>query len=91
MPCILFGFLTFKPKSLVGSAATGSLFVEDNLGALGCEVGIHSTLKVLCTKVKCVVLKYFSVVKSTVFLISFSLYPHTQTSVVLFLFLDYKS
>lgn len=38
MPCILFGFLTFKPKSLVGSAATGSLFVEDNLGALACEI-----------------------------------------------------
>lgn len=50
MPCILFGYLTFKPKSLVGSAATGSLFVEDNLGALACEVGNHGTLKVLCTK-----------------------------------------
>lgn len=77
MPCILFGFLTFKPKSLVGSAATGSLFVEDNLGALACEVGIHSTLKVLCTEVKCVVLKSFSVVIRA--LCSWSLSHYTPT------------
>lgn len=38
MPYILIGYLTFKPKSFMGSAVTGTLFVEDNLGAIACEI-----------------------------------------------------
>ena len=44
MPYILIGYLTFKPKSFMGSAVTGTLFVEDNLGAIACEVSINTLL-----------------------------------------------
>ena len=86
MPCILFGYLTFKPHSLVGSAATGSLFVEDNLGALVCEVGIYSTLYCILSKM-CLNHKSFSVVEEHCVLGLFLIIPQ-QSNFSWFIFVS---
>ena len=43
MPFILLGYLTLHPKSIQASTVAGTLYVEDNLAAIVCEVNICSS------------------------------------------------
>ena len=44
MPYILLGYLTLRPKCLTAIPVTGTLYVEDNLIAIVCEVFISIPL-----------------------------------------------
>ena len=46
MPYVLLGYLTLHPKAVKPTAATGTLFVEDNFAAIVCEVDVQSVLHV---------------------------------------------
>ena len=43
MSYILLGYLTLHPKSVKASTVTGTLYVEDNIAAIVCEVNIYSS------------------------------------------------